>query len=48
MMGTGVSLRLRAVQVIDLKPMEEQSPFDVVEGLKLFQKKMTTRLKIHQ
>jgi len=31
-MGTGVSLRLRAVQVIDLKPMEEQSPFSAVEG----------------
>ena len=32
MMGTGVSLRLRAVQVIDLKPMEEQSPFKPVDG----------------
>jgi len=31
-MGTGVSLRLDAVQVIDLKPMEEQSPFGAVEG----------------
>ena len=30
--GTGVSLRLRAVQVIELKPMEEQSPFGAVEG----------------
>ena len=31
-MGAGVSLRLDAVQVIDLKPMEEQSPFGAVEG----------------
>jgi len=31
-MGAGVSLRLDAVQVIDLKPMEEQSPFNAVEG----------------
>jgi len=35
MMGTGVSLRLRAVQVIDLKPMEEQSPFGAVEGFEV-------------
>ncbi len=31
-MGTGVSLRLDAVQVIDLKPMEEQSPFGAMKG----------------
>jgi len=31
-MGTGVSLRLDAVQVIDLKPMEEQSPFGATKG----------------
>jgi len=32
-MGTGVSLRLKAVQVIDLKPMmEPESPFSAVEG----------------
>ena len=30
--GTGVSLRLDAVQVIDLKPMEERSPFSAVDG----------------
>lgn len=34
-MGTGVSLRLRAVQVIDLKPMEEQSPFKAVDGFEV-------------
>tara|TARA_R110002124_G_scaffold98439_3_gene243922 strand:+ start:3182 stop:3862 length:681 start_codon:yes stop_codon:yes gene_type:complete len=28
--GAGVSLRLRAVQVLDLKPMVEESPFGVV------------------
>ena len=38
MMGTGVSLRLRAVQVIDLKPMEEQSPFGAVEGFEAIPK----------
>ena len=32
-MGTGVSLRLKAVQVIDLKPMREpESPFGAVDG----------------
>lgn len=31
-MGTGVSLRLDAVQVVNLKPMEDQSPFKTVEG----------------
>jgi len=31
-MGTGVSLRLKAVQVITYKPMENTSPFGVVEG----------------
>ena len=31
-MGTGVSLRLDAVQVVNLKPMEDQSPFKAVEG----------------
>ena len=32
-MGAGVSLRLKAVQVINLKPMvEAESPFDVVDG----------------
>ena len=32
-MGTGVSLRLKAVQVIDLKPMmEPESPFGAVDG----------------
>ena len=34
-MGTGVSLRLRAVQVITLKPIEEQSPFKPVEGFEV-------------
>jgi hypothetical protein len=28
----GVSLRLRAVQVVKYKPMEEKSPFGVIEG----------------
>jgi len=28
----GVSLRLKAVQVVKYKPMEENSPFGVVEG----------------
>tara|TARA_Y100000114_G_C11697692_1_gene296842 strand:+ start:71 stop:739 length:669 start_codon:yes stop_codon:yes gene_type:complete len=33
--GTGVSLRLKAVQVVDLAPMqEEKSPFGVVDGYK--------------
>ena len=32
-MGTGVSLRLKAVQVIDLKPMmQPESPFSAVDG----------------
>tara|TARA_R110000803_G_scaffold29698_4_gene67576 strand:+ start:889 stop:1566 length:678 start_codon:yes stop_codon:yes gene_type:complete len=31
-MGTGVSLRLDAVQVISLKPMDEQSPFAAIAG----------------
>ena len=31
-MGTGVSLRLRAVQVIKYVPMEAFSPFDTVDG----------------
>lgn len=31
-MGTGVSLRLKAVQVTTYKPMENTSPFGVVEG----------------
>ena len=31
-MGTGVSLRLDAVQVISLKPMEDRSPFAAIEG----------------
>ena len=30
--GTGVSLRLRAVQVITYKPRESRSPFEVTEG----------------
>ena len=30
--GTGVSLRLRAVQVITYKPRESRSPFEVIEG----------------
>jgi hypothetical protein len=30
--GTGVSLRLNGVQVIDLKPMQSRSPFGVVDG----------------
>ena len=30
--GAGVSLRLRAVQVVDYVPMKESSPFDSVEG----------------
>ena len=30
--GTGVSLRLNGVQVIDLKPMQSRSPFGVVAG----------------
>lgn len=32
MRDNGVSLRLRAVQVIDLKPMQDDSPFTAVEG----------------
>ena len=32
MRDNGVSLRLRAVQVIDLKPMQDDSPFTTVEG----------------
>lgn len=32
MRDNGVSLRLRAVQVIDLKPMKEDNPFTAVEG----------------
>jgi hypothetical protein len=31
----GVSLRLRAVQVIDLKPMEEYSPFGAEDGFSI-------------
>ena len=30
--GAGVSLRLRAVQVVDYVPMKESSPFESVEG----------------
>ena len=30
--GTGVSLRLNGVQVIDYKPMQSRSPFGVVDG----------------
>ena len=32
MRENGVSLRLRAVQVVDLKPMKEDNPFTTVEG----------------
>ena len=32
MRENGVSLRLRAVQVVDLKPMKEDNPFTAVEG----------------
>ena len=34
----GVSLRLRAVQVVDLKPMKEDNPFDVVDGFQADEK----------
>jgi len=32
MRDNGVSLRLRAVQVVDLKPMKEDNPFTAVDG----------------
>ena len=32
MRDNGVSLRLRAVQVIDLKPMQDDSPFSAMDG----------------
>jgi hypothetical protein len=32
MREAGVSMRLRAVQVLEYKPMEEQNPFEVTTG----------------